>query len=94
MHVCSIVDQSPEEILGCKMSELTAVFPHWQVTIMTVLYFLTFDRKTNYAYQTGYDKTGRPVLYKQYGKFDATTVKKLTGGTFDNVIRYHGIINL
>ena len=31
----------------------------------------------------------RPVLYKKYGKFDATLIKKLTGGSFDNVIKYH-----
>ena len=31
----------------------------------------------------------RPVVYKQYGKFDASVVKKLAGGSFDNVIRYH-----
>lgn len=39
----------------------------------------------------GYDKTGRPVIYKQYGKFDASHVKTLTGGhsNFDNVVKYH-----
>lgn len=31
MGVNEIVEQLPEDILGCKMSELTAVFPHWQV---------------------------------------------------------------
>eukprot|EP01035_Chromulina_nebulosa_P059813 gene59813-81833_t len=30
-------------------------------------------------WQIGQDKTGRPVLYKQYGPFDATLIKKLTG---------------
>lgn len=30
-------------------------------------------------WHSGYDKTGRPVLYKQYGKFEATSLKKLTG---------------
>lgn len=30
-------------------------------------------------WHSGYDKTGRPVLYKQYGKFEATLLKKLTG---------------
>ena len=40
-------------------------------------------------WHSGYDKTGRPVLYKQYGKFDASTVKKLCGGSFDNVVKYH-----
>lgn len=37
----------------------------------------------------GFDKTGRPVVYKQYGKFDATRVKTLAGGNFDNLIKYH-----
>jgi hypothetical protein len=37
----------------------------------------------------GFDKTGRPVLYKQYGKFDASKIKKLSGGNFDRVIQYH-----
>lgn len=37
----------------------------------------------------GFDKTGRPVVYKQYGKFDATKVKALAGGSFDNIMKYH-----
>jgi len=40
-------------------------------------------------WQTGYDKTGRPVLYKQYTKFDATALKGLCGGDFDRVMQYH-----
>lgn len=36
-----------------------------------------------------YDKTGRPVLYKQYGKFDAAQLKALSGGNFDNILKYH-----
>jgi hypothetical protein len=64
----ALIKQTPEEILGCKMEELTAVFPHWH---------------------SGYDKTGRPVLFKQYGKFDAAKVKKLVGGSFEPVVRYH-----
>ena len=64
----ALILQRPEDILGCSLEELTAVFPHWH---------------------SGYDKTGRPVLYKQYGKFDAATVKKLCGGNFDSVSRYH-----
>ena len=40
-------------------------------------------------WQSGYDKTGRPVLYKQYGQFDAGKIKKMAGGTFDRIIRYH-----
>lgn len=37
----------------------------------------------------GYDRTGRPVVYKQYGKFDASHVKKLAGGNYDRVVQYH-----
>mmetsp|Transcript_24404 Transcript_24404/g.18542 ORF Transcript_24404/g.18542 Transcript_24404/m.18542 type:complete len:340 (-) Transcript_24404:187-1206(-) len=37
----------------------------------------------------GFDKTGRPVVYKQYGKFDATRIKAMAGGNFDSLIRYH-----
>lgn len=40
-------------------------------------------------WHSGYDKTHRPVVFKQYGKFEASTVKKLVGGTFDNIVRYH-----
>lgn len=40
-------------------------------------------------WHSGFDKTGRPVIYKQYGKFDATRIKALAGGSFDNLIRYH-----
>ena len=51
MGVSEIVEQLPEDILGCKMSELTAVFPHWQVgyrtsSIETIIYLpflLYFD---------------------------------------------------
>lgn len=38
-------------------------------------------------WQYGFDKTGRPVLYKQYAKFDATSIKKIV--PFENVVRYH-----
>lgn len=34
----------------------------------------------------GYDKTGRPVLYKQYSKFDCTKLKEFT--TLDKLIQY------
>ncbi|RYY72301.1 hypothetical protein EON63_21120 [archaeon] len=40
-------------------------------------------------WQYGFDKTGRPVVYKQYGKFDATKIKKMSGGNYDKVIEYH-----
>ena len=36
-------------------------------------------------WHSGYDKTGRPVLYKQYGKFEATLLKKLTGRGWDGM---------
>jgi hypothetical protein len=68
MDIAAIVKQRPEDILGCSLEELTAVFPHWH---------------------SGYDKTGRPVLFKQYGNFEAGLIKKLVGGSFDNVVRYH-----
>ena len=35
----------------------------------------------------GYDRIGRPVLYKQYGKFDATTLKSFT--SLDSLRKYH-----
>jgi hypothetical protein len=68
MKVKELVTQTPEEILGRPMEELTKVFPHWHY---------------------GYDKTGRPIVYKQYGKFDASHVKTLSGGNYDNVVKYH-----
>ena len=37
MGVNEIAEQLPEDILGCKMSELTAVFPHWQVRVCALL---------------------------------------------------------
>ena len=30
-NVNRLTDQNPEDILGCKLEELTAVFPHWQI---------------------------------------------------------------
>lgn len=35
----------------------------------------------------GYDRVGRPVLYKQYGKFDCTKLLKLT--SIENLLKYH-----
>ncbi len=66
MDVDGIVASKPEDILGCSLEALTAVFPHWH---------------------SGYDKTGRPVLYKQYGKFDAGKIKKMT--TVADLMKYH-----
>lgn len=40
-------------------------------------------------WQYGFDKTGRPVIYKQYGKFDAGGIKKMSGGNYDRIIQYH-----
>lgn len=37
----------------------------------------------------GSDKTGRPVMYKQYDRFLAGAIKRLTGDTFENVMNYH-----
>jgi hypothetical protein len=41
-------------------------------------------------WQMGFDRTGRPVLYKRYGPFDAARIKKMFGGNFDRIVRYHG----
>ena len=38
-------------------------------------------------WHSGYDKTGRPVLYKQYAKFDVAKLKKLA--SLENISRYH-----
>jgi hypothetical protein len=35
----------------------------------------------------GYDRVGRPVLYKQYGKFEITKAKEMTD--LDSLVRYH-----
>jgi hypothetical protein len=35
----------------------------------------------------GYDRVGRPVLYKQYGRFEITKAKELTD--LDTLVRYH-----
>lgn len=40
-------------------------------------------------WQYGFDRTGRPVVYKQYAKFDAGKIKKLSGGNYDRVVQYH-----
>lgn len=55
-----------------------------------ILGFKMTDLTMTYPHwHQGYDKTGRPVLYKMYGKFDASKVKKLCGGNYDNVMLYH-----
>jgi len=40
-------------------------------------------------WHSGYDKTGRPLLFKQQGAFDIGAIKELAGGSFDPIIRYH-----
>lgn len=40
-------------------------------------------------WHSGYDKTGRPVLYKVYGGFDAKKIKTMLNGSFDNLVNYH-----
>jgi len=37
----------------------------------------------------GYDRSGRPILFKQQGEFDVKAIKRICGGSFDRVIRYH-----
>lgn len=38
-------------------------------------------------WQYSFDKTGRPIVYRQYGKIDASKIKKIAG--FENVMKYH-----
>jgi hypothetical protein len=40
-------------------------------------------------WHSGYDKTGRPVLYKKYGRFEAGQIKRLVGGSFSSIEKYH-----
>lgn len=40
-------------------------------------------------YHYGYDKTGRPVLYKKYKSFEASKLKEICGGKFDQIVNYH-----
>lgn len=40
-------------------------------------------------WHSGYDKMGRPVLYKVYGGFDAKKIKTMFNGSFDNLVNYH-----
>ena len=67
-NIPELMAQTPEEILGCELSQMIQHFPHWH---------------------SGYDKTGRPLLFKQQGAFDTKEIKELAGGSFDRVIRYH-----
>ena len=67
MCVKELCEMQPDEILGCKMSDLVEFFPHWQ---------------------SGFDKFGRPVLYKQYNNsFDAAKILRLC--TAEDLARYH-----
>lgn len=65
-NIDEVLVTDPEDILGCKMSKIQEVYPHWHC---------------------GYDKTGRPVLYKQYAKFDVDLMTTFT--TIEAVTRYH-----
>lgn len=40
-------------------------------------------------WHSGFDKTGRPLLFKQQGAFEMKQIKALCGGNFDRIIRYH-----
>ena len=92
-----ILENKPEEILGCSMEALTEVFPHWQLgtdkTGRSGLYCIVLYCMCVVSAVVRHPNRAalflRPVLYKKYGKFDATLIKKLTGGSFDNVIKYH-----
>eukprot|EP01032_Pedospumella_encystans_P032975 gene32975-37246_t len=67
-NIPELMAQTPEEILGCELSQMIQHFPHWH---------------------SGYDKTGRSLLFKQQGAFDTKEIKELAGGSFDRVIRSH-----
>ena len=67
-RITELMKLSPEQILGCKLSDLMDQYPHWHF---------------------GYDKTGRPLLFKQQGEFNMKAIKALCGGSFDRVVRYH-----
>lgn len=67
MNVRELCEMRPCEILGCEMSDLVAVFPHWQ---------------------SGFDKFGRPVMYKQYSNsFETSKILKMT--TAEAIAKYH-----
>lgn len=67
-NIPELMTKTPEQILGCKLSDLMGALPHWHA---------------------GYDKTGRPVLFKQQGAFDMKLIKSLCGGNFDRMFQYH-----
>jgi hypothetical protein len=67
MDIRGLCEKRPFEILGCDMSDLVEVFPHWQ---------------------SGFDKFGRPVMYKQYNNsFEASKILQMT--TADKIAKYH-----
>ncbi len=37
----------------------------------------------------GYEKTGRPLLFKVQGEFDMKAIKALCGGNFERMFKYH-----
>ena len=64
--VNTILELSPEEILGCPVKEYQRYLPTWQ---------------------RGFDRTGRPVVYKQYGFFENALLRDVS--SIEAVTRYH-----
>lgn len=55
-----------------------------------ILGFDISELTSNYIHwHYGYDKEGRPVLYKKYTECDATKLKEIGGGDFEKIIKYH-----
>lgn len=67
-NIPELMKFTPEQILGCKMSDMIEKFPHWHF---------------------GYEKTGRPLLFKVQGEFDMKAIKALCGGNFERIFKYH-----
>ena len=64
--VDELVQQRPDEILGCPLRDYMSYLPHWHC---------------------GYDRTGRPVIYKQYGRYENDLLRGHC--TLEAVTRYH-----
>ena len=64
--VDQLVQQRPDEILGCPLRDYMNYLPHWHC---------------------GYDKTGRPVIYKQYGFYENDLLRDCCD--LSGVTRYH-----
>jgi hypothetical protein len=67
-NIPELMKFTPEQILGCKLSDMVEKFPHWHY---------------------GYEKTGRPLLFKVQGEFDMKAIKALCGGNFERIFKYH-----